>query len=107
MAIGETSEHDAAERKADHAQRVGQRRVGAQDAEVGLHRRQRHDIRPHADAADGAEHQRDAQADPGVSGVDRADVGASVCDCHGVSRLEFRDCGSTRTGLRERRLAKG
>ena len=76
VTIRKPAHDDAAEREADHRHRVGERGGVAQDAEVGLHRRQRDHVRPHADAADGAEHQRDEQAYPGVSGVDPAEVGA-------------------------------
>src|SRR6202012_4198997 len=41
------------------------------DAEFRLHRGQRDDHGPHADAADGREQQRDAEAEPGVAGVDQ------------------------------------
>ena len=42
-AVGQPAHQHAADAEADHGQRVGQRRVGARDAELGLHRGQRHD----------------------------------------------------------------
>ena len=63
---------DAAEREAHHGQRERQRGVAARHAELGLHGRQRHRHRPHADAADGAERRRGGEAQPGISGVDAA-----------------------------------
>ena len=50
--------------EADHRQRVGQRRIGARDAELRLHRGQRDDDRPHADAADRRQRQRDHETHP-------------------------------------------
>ena len=43
-AVGQPAHHDAADAEADHQQRVGQRGIGARDAELGLHRGQ-HDRR--------------------------------------------------------------
>jgi hypothetical protein len=61
-AVGEAAHQHAAAGKADHGERIGQRRVGAGDAELGLDGGQRHHHRPHADAADGAERHGNAQA---------------------------------------------
>src|SRR5262245_61531339 len=63
--VGQAPEHDAAACEAEHGQRERQRRVRAGNAEFGLHRRQHHRHRPHADAADGAEHHGDAEPPPG------------------------------------------
>jgi hypothetical protein len=59
-----------AEDEADHCQSVGHGGIGAGDAELGLHRWQGDDDRPHADAADGAERDRGDEAGPGVAGFD-------------------------------------
>ena len=82
-AVGEPSHDDAAAGKADHGQRIGQRRGGAVDAEIGLDRRQGHHHRPHADAADGRDRQRHAQPPPGVGRVDSGG-GAARCCIHDV-----------------------
>ena len=57
----------AAEREADHAERERQRRVAAGDAELHLRGRQRGDHRPHADAADAGQQQRNREAEPGIA----------------------------------------
>ena len=72
-AVGELAVEHAADRKADHRQRIGQRRVGARHAEFRLHGRQRDHERPHADAADRAEHERNGEAQPGVGGFRRVE----------------------------------
>jgi hypothetical protein len=53
--VGKPPHDDPAGAEAHHGERVGQGGVGAGDPEIGLHRRQRHDDRPHADTADRAE----------------------------------------------------
>ena len=58
---------DAAHAEADHQQRVGQRRIGARHAELGLYRRQHHRHDVHAAVADGHQGERGEQARPGVA----------------------------------------
>jgi hypothetical protein len=96
VAIEQASHRDAAERKAEHRGGIRHRGFIAQDAEVRLHRRQYDDIGPHADAADGAEHQGNEQAHPGVRGVDPRQIGAGrVCDAdHKTRVLKSGDVGS-------------
>ena len=76
-AVGEPAHHHAAAGKADHGERIGQRCVGAGDAEIGLDGGQRHHHRPHADAADGAEQHGHAQAQPGFGGIGRVRLARS------------------------------
>ena len=70
----------AAEAEAEHGQGEGERHGAARGAEFGLHGRQHHHDRPHADAADRADHQRKAsriQARP-ESGMKAAGLVRSV-----------------------------
>ncbi len=71
VAVGQPPHQHAADAEADHQQRVGQRGIGARDAELGLHRRQHHRHHVHAGRADGHQRQRGGQARPGVAGVGR------------------------------------
>ena len=68
-AVDGAADEDVAEGEADHGQRVGQRCVGAVDAELGLHRRQHDHDRPHAGTADGRDEHRDAEPRPGIGAV--------------------------------------
>ena len=72
VAVGELAHDDAADAEADHRQRVRERCVRARDAELRLHRRQRHHHRPHAHAADGGQHEADHEPVPRIAGVDLA-----------------------------------
>ena len=113
-AVDQPADGDGADAEADHGQRVGQRGIGARHAEVGLHRRQRHHIGPHADAADGAEQHRHQQPQPGVGGLR-----PRRCECQlfGQSpawardNLRFRRPGQARAAAimrsRHARLAAG
>jgi hypothetical protein len=65
-AVGQPPEKHAARPEAEGHQGVGERGAGARDAELGLHRGQGDDHRPHADAADGAEADGRGQAQPRV-----------------------------------------
>src|SRR5215813_4584845 len=69
-AVGEPAHHHAPEAEADHGERERQRCFAARDAEARLHRRQRHHERPHADAADRANDERDREPQPGVGRLD-------------------------------------
>ena len=62
---------DAADAEADHQQRVGQRGIGAGDAELGLHRSAARPRRRTCAAADRHQQQGDGEAGPGVARVDR------------------------------------
>ena len=68
-AVDQPADGHGADTETEHRQRVRQGGIGARHAEVGLHRRQRHHVGPHADAADGAEQHRREQPQPGVSGL--------------------------------------
>ncbi len=68
--VREPAHHHAAEAEAHHGERERQRCLAACHAEVGLHRGQRNDKRPHADAADGAERERRCEPQPRAGGVD-------------------------------------
>ena len=94
-AVGEPAHQHAAAGKADHGQRVGQRGVGAGDAEVGLDGRQRHHHRPHADAADGAEQHGHDQPQPGGRGIGRirpGRPGGCVRWSHGDDKPGYYSC---------------
>ncbi len=78
-AVGEPAQDNAAQSEADHGEGEGQRRVGAQHAEIGLHRGQRDHHRPHADRADGAHGQRDAEPEPRGGGVRLAGACYGMC----------------------------
>ena len=83
-----------AQRKADHGRRIGQRRIGAVDAELRLHRRQHHDDGPHAGAADGGQQHAYRQPQPGVGAVDVGDAVADLCGSR------YRGHGSSLIGVR-------
>ena len=87
--VGESAHGHAAAGKAEHGKRVGQRSVRAIDIECGLHGRQRHHHRPHADAADGGERQGRGQPQPGMGGFDAVGGIARLCihDCAPASRV--------------------
>ena len=55
--------------KPEHGQGKGQRHRAAGGAEFGLHHRQHHHDRPHADAADRADQQRKREPHPGLARV--------------------------------------
>ena len=101
-AVGEPAHEHAAAGEAEHGERVGQRGIGAVDAELGLDGRQRHHHRPHADAADGAEQHGDAEAQPGFRGIGRVRLGpAGGCafwnhgeDIPGLLALLYHGTGS-------------
>jgi len=69
-AIDQPARHDAAGEEAQHVHGVGEGDVGAADAEIGLHRRQRDGQAPHADAADRAQGHAGGQPPPGVARID-------------------------------------
>ena len=69
--IGQSADNDAADHEADGGQCVGQRRVSARHVEIGLHGRQRHDQRPHADATECAKGDGGEEANPGIRRLDR------------------------------------
>jgi hypothetical protein len=85
-AVGEPAHEDAAGPEAEHQQGVGQRGLGARDAEVGLHGRQRDDERPHADAADGADQPGAGETPPRMGRVGLSRACAAGHRVHGVSR---------------------
>ena len=98
-AVGKPAHEHAAAGEAEHGERIGQRGVGAGDAEIGLDRGQRHHHRPHADAADTAEQHGNAQAQPGFGGIDRIRLGPAGGvrshgdddpGCYGRSLVTFR-----------------
>ena len=80
-AVGEPAHEHAAAGEAEHGERVGQRGIGAGDAEIGLDGGQGDHHRPHADPADGAEQHGDGQAQPGFRGIGRVRLGPA---CGGV-----------------------
>ena len=67
--IRHPAQDDAADAETKHRQRIGKGRIRARNPELGLHRRQRHHHRPHADPADGRKDQRQHQPCPRVSGI--------------------------------------
>ena len=79
--IGEPAGENAAAGEAEHGQRIGHRCCGAVDAEFGLHRRQRHHHRPHADAADGRQRHRHGKPQPGHGGIGRRRGGGAWVEC--------------------------
>ena len=78
--IREPAHQDAGQPEPDHRQRVRQRCIGARDAEFRLHRGERYDDRPHADAANRREREAHRQAHPGFGGFDFADRFPNVLD---------------------------
>ena len=88
-AVGQPSHADAREAEADHRQRVRQRGGAARDAELRLHGRQRHDDRPHADAADGRQQQATRR-------------GAATPAANRPRRVRSRRCGRLRFSGRAR-----
>ena len=62
--VGQAPHEDAADAEADHQQRVRQRRVGARDAELGLHARQDDGDDVHRAAADRHQQQRRRRGGP-------------------------------------------
>ncbi len=64
VAVGQAAHRDARQPERDHRQRVRQRCGGARDAEFRLHGGQRDDHRPHADATDRRQRQRDEKPLP-------------------------------------------
>ena len=68
-AIGDLAGRDTAETKAEHQEGKGQRDIAAGRAEFGLDHRKHDHHRPHADAADRADHQREREPDPCLTGV--------------------------------------
>ena len=107
-AIGQPAHRDAAEAEPDHRQRVGERRVAARDAELGLHRRQRDDDRPHADAADRRQHQRPRRAAPTRRSTRlRLPARARESARRGRIALRFRRIAAGRAHARRRRTGSG
>jgi hypothetical protein len=70
-AVEQASHGHTAGRAANHGERERQRHFRARHAELGLHCRQRHDDRPHADAADGGNENCDRKPSPGRSRIRR------------------------------------
>ena len=70
--VHDPSDNDATREESHHVHGVGERDVGATDAEIGLHSRDRHGQRPHADAADRAQGHAGGQPPPGVARIDTA-----------------------------------
>ena len=100
--VGEAPHEDAADAEADHQQRVGQRRVGARDAELGLHARQDDGDDVHRAAADRHQHQGDGEAAPGVAGIDGVCLHGVDCairrgDASGSAAMPTRACHSERS----------
>ncbi len=83
-AVGEPPHRHAAAGKSDHRQRKRQRSIRAGDGELGLHRRQHDRHRPHADAADGAEHHGGDEPQPGEGGFDPGVKSSKSQHCLGV-----------------------
>ena len=68
-AVGHAADDDAAQRETDHGKRIGQRGIGPGDVELRLDGRQRDDDRPHADAADRADHDGGGEPEPRLRGL--------------------------------------
>ena len=83
--VREPAEDHIADGKSHHRHRVGNAGIGAGRGKIGLHSGKRHDIGPHADAADRAKQQRDAQPQPGIARIDEAGA-ASGRTVHGAFR---------------------
>jgi hypothetical protein len=60
--VRQTPREHTAQGKPDHETGIGKRRVRANDAEISLHRGQRHDEGPYADATDRRKGERDDEA---------------------------------------------
>ena len=67
--VGEPAHDRAAEHESQHHRGVGERRIRPINPEIGLDRRQHDGNRPHGDAADRAEQDRDGQAKIGIGAV--------------------------------------
>ncbi len=90
--VDQPADDDIAEAEPDHRQRVGHRGARPVDAELRLDIGQRHHGRPHADAADRAEHDADGEAEPRIRPVDGAGHRArrQTLRCHGIVSRVFR-----------------
>jgi len=93
--VGEPPHHHAAAGKSDHRQRKRQRSIRAGDPELGLHRGQHDRHRPHANAADGAEHHGGDEPQPGEGGFDP-----------GVKSCKSQHCWTFFPALLSRRLVE-
>ncbi len=76
-AIGDLAGGDAAEPETEHGERKGQRHRAARRPEFGLDRGEHDHDRPHADAADRADHKRQREPHPGLGRVRNEGGGVS------------------------------
>ncbi len=91
-AVDQAADDHVAGAEADHRRGVGQRRARPVDAELRLHIGQHDDHRPHANAGNGAEQHRNAEAEPRVGTVDEAatPVRAQALRSHGFFSRIYR-----------------